>query len=946
MKNYGGGFIIISTNTRLFAVVQLFALAWLSFAGFVYCQKPTSVRIGAVFTFNSVVGKVAKAAIEAAVSDVNEDPRILNGTKLKLVEEDTNSSVFLGSVGAFQVLEEGVVAIIGPQSSSMAHMISEIANGLQVPLISYAASDPTLSALQFPFFVRTTQSDAYQMAAMANLIEFYGWKEVIVIYEDDDHGRNGIFAFEDELEKNRLRMAYKLPLSIQLNPSEITDVLNKSKLLGPRVYVVHVNPDPSLRVFAIAQKLQMMTSDYVWFATDWLSSTIDSLSPINPTSLGVLQGVVVLRQHIPDSSQKRAFVSRWKRMLQKGSVSSGLNTYGLYAYDTVWTAANAIDNFIKESGNMSFSYNEKLVETNDSEIQLGKLKVFDGGSLLLRKLLESNFNGLTGHVRFDQDRNIIGGGYEVINIDKMIIHTVGFWTNNTGFSVSAPETLKGKKQSYSPLDQKLLNVTWPGGKVEKPRGWVIANNDKPLRIGVPKRASFIEFVTEYSNHTFQGYCIDVFLEARKLVPYDIPYKFVSFGDGRSNPNYDQFVKMVADNVFDAAVGDIAIVKNRTMIADFSQPYISTGLVIVAPTNNAKPSAWVFLRPFTLEMWCVTAASFVVIAVVIWILEHRVNDDFRGPPKRQLITMFLFSFSTLFKRNQENTVSPLGRMVMVVWLFILMVITSSYTASLSSILTVQQLSSPITGLDSLIASNLPIGYQTGSFTYNYLVENLFISRSRLVSLGSPEEFEKALQQGPSGGGVAAIIDELPYVNAFLSKHTDFGIIGQPFTRGGWGFAFQRGSPLAVDISTAILKLSETGQLQNIQTKWFCEMGCPDKVTSDSDTNQLRLISFWGLYLLCGAFSLVAFIIFLLRMVYLFVRYKRQQVHHPQVNESPALPTVLSSGQCSEALFNFIDFVDKKEEAIKKMFSNSEGPQVQAAQADKSVNVSSRAQNDKP
>lgn len=93
-------------------------------------------------------------------------------------------------------------------------------------------------------------------------------------------------------------------------------------------------------------------------------------------------------------------------------------------------------------------------------------------------------------------------------------------------------------------------------------------------------------------------------------------------------------------VFDAAVGDIAIVTNRTKIVDFSQPYISTGLVIVAPINNHKASAWVFLKPFTVEMWCVTAASFVMIAVVIWILEHRVNDDFRGPPRRQIATMFL------------------------------------------------------------------------------------------------------------------------------------------------------------------------------------------------------------------------------------------------------------------------------------------------------------------
>lgn len=93
-------------------------------------------------------------------------------------------------------------------------------------------------------------------------------------------------------------------------------------------------------------------------------------------------------------------------------------------------------------------------------------------------------------------------------------------------------------------------------------------------------------------------------------------------------------------VFDAAVGDIAIVKNRTRLVDFSQPYTTTGLVIIAPIKNSKSSAWVFLKPFTPELWFVTAVSFVMIGVVIWILEHRVNDDFRGPPRKQLVTMCL------------------------------------------------------------------------------------------------------------------------------------------------------------------------------------------------------------------------------------------------------------------------------------------------------------------
>ena len=150
----------------------------------------------------------------------------------------------------------------------------------------------------------------------------------------------------------------------------------------------------------------------------------------------------------------------------------------------------------------------------------------------------------------------------------------------------------------------------------------------------------------------------------------------------------------------------------------------------------------------------------------------------------LVSNLNFKLFIIF--SEEDTVSSLGRMVMVVWLFLLMVISSSYTASLTTILTVQQLSSPITGIDSLIATNWPIGYQVGSFAYNYLTESLDIPKPRLISLRSPEEYENALRLGPYNGGVAAIIDELPYVELFLSEQTDFGIIGPAFTRSGWGF----------------------------------------------------------------------------------------------------------------------------------------------------------------
>lgn len=122
------------------------------------------------------------------------------------------------------------------------------------------------------------------------------------------------------------------------------------------------------------------------------------------------------------------------------------------------------------------------------------------------------------------------------------------------------------------------------------------------------------------------------------------------------------------------------------------------------------------------------------------------------------------------------------MVLIIWLFVVLIINSSYTASLTSILTVQQLSSSIKGIETLISTNDRIGFQVGSFAENYLSEELGISKSRLIALGSPEEYATALENGT----VTAVVDERPYVEEFLGNHCKFSIVGQQFTRSGWGF----------------------------------------------------------------------------------------------------------------------------------------------------------------
>ncbi|KAF8687367.1 hypothetical protein HU200_043054 [Digitaria exilis] len=896
--------------------------------------RPSEVAVGALFTYDSTIGRAAQLAIELAVDDVNADRTVLAGTQLKLITQDTNCSGFVGIIDALQLMEKNVVAVIGPQSSGIGHVISHVVNELHVPLLSFAATDPTLSASEYPYFIRTTISDYFQMNAVASIVDYYQWKEVTAIFVDDDYGRGGVTALGDALAAKRARISYKAAIPPNSNTDMINGVLFKANMMESRVMVVHVNPDTGMRIFSIANKLQMMASGYVWIVTDGLAAVLDSSASGDLKFASHIQGLIVLRQHTPESEAKNKFISKWNNVARNRSITSGLNSYGFYAYDSVWAVARGIDQFLSSGQQINFSTDPKLHDSNGSTLQLSTLKVFDGGEQMLQQLLRTNFTGLTGPVQFNSDRNLVRPAYDVLNVGGSGSQLIGYWSNYSGLSVTAPEILYQKPPNTSSIAQRLHNVVWPGDSTTTPKGWVFPNNGQPLRVGVPIKASFKELVSGGRGpDNVTGYCIDIFNAAIKLLPYPVPCQFITIGDGRKNPNYDDIIKMVAANSLDAAVGDFAIVRNRTKIAEFTQPYIESGLVIVAPVKQATSSAWAFLQPFTLEMWCVTGALFIFVGIVVWILEHRTNEEFRGSPRRQVITIFWFTFSTMFFSHRQNTVSALGRFVLIIWLFVVLIINSSYTASLTSILTVQQLATGITGIDDLIASALPIGYQAGKFTRNYLIEELNIPESRLVPLNTIQEYADALKRGPKDGGVAAIVDEMPYVEIFLSYHCNFRVVGQEFTKEGWGFAFQRDSPLAADLSTAILQLSESGQLQRIHDEWFTRPSCSSD-DSEVGATRLGLGSFWGLFLVCALICLFALVVFFIRVCWQYSQYSNSEATGEPITAAAvvaaAAAEAASDSEPSAAdadaiqrkpsgrgsFKDLLQFVDKKEEEIRR------------------------------
>nr|XP_020149426.1 glutamate receptor 2.8-like [Aegilops tauschii subsp. strangulata] len=388
---------------------------------------------------------------------------------------------------------------------------------------------------------------------------------------------------------------------------------------------------------------------------------------------------------------------------------------------------------------------------------------------------------------------------------------------------------------------------------------------KKLKIVVPYNPGFNVFVNATTSKV-TGYCIDVFEAAVKNLPHVLDYDFVVV-DGL----YDQIVRNVSSGIFDAAVGDITITAERAVHVDFTMPYIESGVsLLVLNEDDSKPTIeWVFLKPLTMELWLAIVGGFFLTGIVVWMIERPKNLEYQGSSSRQFSTALYFSFSTLTFSHGQIIRSPLSQIVVVIWCFVVLVIVQSYTASLSSILTAKRLRPSVTNLGQLLSDGDYIGYPSGSFVYSVLKKQGF-AKNRLKAYAMEEEYANALRKGSKNGGVAAIVDELPYLTSFLSDpryHNEFQMVNGLYKTPGFGFVFPQDSPLVHSLSVAILGLIGGDEGSRIEAKWLgTTTPLPSYGIPNTDTTPLTLRSFSGLFIITVCISALMLLIRIAKLVH--------------------------------------------------------------------------------
>lgn len=135
---------------------------------------------------------------------------------------------------------------------------------------------------------------------------------------------------------------------------------------------------------------------------------------------------------------------------------------------------------------------------------------------------------------------------------------------------------------------------------------------------------------------------------------------------------------------------------------------------------------------------------------------------------------------------EKVMSNLGRFVVIIWIFVVLILVQSYTASLTSMLTVDRLSPTITDVHQLINKRLNVGCKKGSFEQEIL-KDLGVQDYQFRFYDTREGCNDLLTKGSTNGGIAAAFGEIPYVKLFLATYcSKYAMVDPQFKTGGFGF----------------------------------------------------------------------------------------------------------------------------------------------------------------
>ena len=299
------------------------------------------------------------------------------------------------------------------------------------------------------------------------------------------------------------------------------------------------------------------------------------------------------------------------------------------------------------------------------------------------------------------------------------------------------------------------------------------------------------FVIGEDGH-FRGLSIELWQEAAADHGWKYAYKAYDLND---------LLAAVQAGKVDVALGAITATADREKHMDFAHPITSSGLGVAVRDEGG--SGWLavaqaLVSPAFLSVIGTLVLLLLAVGLLVWALEHKRNpEQFGGSGMQGIFSGFWWAMVTMTTVGYGDTAPRTvpGRILGMVWMLAALMVVSFFTASITSALTVGQLSNRITSADDL--GHVRVASIAGSTSGNWLDRN----HDTFVHARSLKHALAMLADGKAD----AVVYDAPLLRWQIHRNfSGLRVLPLRLERQDYAFALPNGSPLREPLDTSLLQ----------------------------------------------------------------------------------------------------------------------------------------------
>ncbi|XP_037630023.1 taste receptor type 1 member 1-like [Sebastes umbrosus] len=303
----------------------------------------------------------------------------------------------------------GVMAVVGPYTSSQALTVAPLFMMDLIPMVSYGASSSVFARKQnFPSFLRTSLPNKDAIDMIVSIVQHFNWRWVAFLHIDDNYGKDGQELFINRIQDTEICLAFTKGLNQYTNYPQMFKQIEEQ-----RIGVIIVFAPEWTAEALIESAIQLNVTNKVWIAGDgWsLNKKIPKMKGIRNigTVLGVSQPVVTIpgysdfiystkSQTHCETAEQTGFCNQVCNCssLSPEDVIAADPSFNFPVYSAVYAIAHALHNALQcVAGRCN-----------------GNITVYP--HMVLAELQKSNFTLLNQSIQFDEHGDPTFGSYSIV----------------------------------------------------------------------------------------------------------------------------------------------------------------------------------------------------------------------------------------------------------------------------------------------------------------------------------------------------------------------------------------------------------------------------------------------------------------------------------------------------------------------------------------------------